>query len=210
MAAQGDTAIGDGAVAIANPGSSAFGQNSLASGLNSTALGAQAMATGANSTAIGYGAVASGSNSMALGANSVASAPNSVAVGDNSVANRPNTFSVGSGTLDRDITNVGPGIYPTDAVNVAQLQSVQNNVNYIRNEERSGIAAVSAMPPMITPTLPGKFTVAVGTGGFQGQWGVGVTATYRLPMATPAYIGASYGNGGGNENVWRIMGAVEF
>jgi hypothetical protein len=52
--------------------------------------------------------------------------------------------------------------------------------------------------------------VAVGTGGFQGQWGVGVTATYRLPLATPAYVGASYGNGGGNENVWRVMGAVEF
>jgi trimeric autotransporter adhesin len=210
MAAQGNTAIGDGAMANVNPGSSAFGQNSIASGLNSTAVGAQAMATGTNSTAIGYGAVASGTNSMALGAGAVASAPNSVAVGDNSVANRPNTFSVGSGTLDRDITNVGPGIFPTDAVNVSQLQAVQNSVNHTRNEECGGLAAVAAMPPMITPTLPGKFTVAVGTGGFQGQWGVGVTATYRLPLATPAYVGASYGNGGGNENVWRVMGAVEF
>jgi hypothetical protein len=29
-------------------------------------------------------------------------------------------------------------------------------------------------------------------------------------MATPAYVGASYANGGGNENVWRVIGAVEF
>ena len=196
MAAQGNTAIGDGAMANVNPGSSAFGQNSLASGLNSTALGAQASATGANSTAIGYGAVASANNSVALGANSVAT--------------RPNSVSVGSATLDRTITNVAPGILPTDAANVSQLGAVQNSVTYTRNEERRGIAAVSAMPPMVTPTLPGKFTVAVGTGGFQGEWGVGVTATYRLPMATPAYVGASYANGGGNENVWRVIGAVEF
>ncbi len=93
---------------------------------------------------------------------------------------------------------------------MGQLQAVQNNLNYTRNEERRGIAAVSAMPPMVTPTLPGKFTVAVGGGGFQGQAGVGVTATYRLPWVTPAYIGASYANGGGNENVFRVMGAVEF
>jgi hypothetical protein len=29
-------------------------------------------------------------------------------------------------------------------------------------------------------------------------------------LATPAYVGASYANGGGNENVFRVMGAVEF
>ncbi|MBV8443367.1 MAG: hypothetical protein JO312_22890, partial [Hyphomicrobiales bacterium] len=158
----------------------------------------------------GYGAVASGANSLALGANSVASGANSIALGANAVADRPNSFSVGSAAVDRTLTNVAPGIFPTDAVNVSQLTAVQNNLNYTRNEERRGIAAVSAMPPMITPTLPGKFTVAVGTGGFQGQLGVGVTGTYRLPLATPAYVGASYANGGGNENVWRVIGAVEF
>jgi hypothetical protein len=41
-------------------------------------------------------------------------------------------------------------------------------------------------------------------------FGQGGDSSYRLPMATPAYVGASYGNGGGNENVWRVMGAVEF
>ena len=144
----------------------------------------------ANTTAIGYNASAGPYNSVALGANSAATRPNSVAVGSPT-------------TGDRYITNLAPGISPDDAVNYSQLRAVQL-------EERRGIAAVSAMPPMVTPTLPGKFTVAVGGAGFQGQAGLGVTATYRLPLATPAYIGASYANGGGNENVFRVMGAVEF
>jgi hypothetical protein len=66
------------------------------------------------------------------------------------------------------------------------------------------------MPPMVTPSQPGHFTLAVGGGGFQGQAGLGVTAAYRLPIAMPAYISGSYANGGGSESVFRVMGAVEF
>jgi trimeric autotransporter adhesin len=190
LASLGNTAVGDGAVAVANPNSSAFGQNSLASGMNSTALGTKAMATGINSTAIGY--------------NASAGQYNSVAIGDNSATTRPQSVSIGGPISgDRNLTNLAPGILPDDAVNVSQLQAVQT-------EERRGIAALSAMPPMVTPTQPGKYTVAIGGGGFHGQYGMGITGTYRLPTVTPAYVGASYSNGGGNESVVRIFGAMEF
>jgi autotransporter adhesin len=191
MAALGNTAVGDGATANISAGSSAYGQNAVASATNSTALGT--------------GAVASGTNSVAVGANSVAS--------------QANTVSFGTPGNERRLTNVAAGVAPTDAVNLGQLDTAVNaavnaafggQINSVRNEERKGIAASVSMPPMVTPSAPGKFTIAVGAGGFQGQAGVGVTAAYRLPTAMPAYISGSYANGGGNESTFRVMGAVEF
>ena len=146
-------------------------------------------------------------NSTALGSGAVASATNSVALGANSVATRANTVSVGTLADPRQITNVAPGTFGTDAVNVNQLNQA---VGSVRTEERRGIAAVSAMPPMLTPSAPGKFTLAVGGGAFQNQFGIGVTGAYRLPTAIPSYLSASYANGGGNESVFRVMGGAEF
>ena len=177
MAAQGNTAVGDGALANGGAYSSAFGQ--------------KAVATGPSTTAIGYNASATPPNSVALGANSVASRPQSVSIGS----------PLGG---DRWLTNVAPGFAPDDAVNYSQLLAVQK-------EERRGIAAVTAIPTMVPPSAPGKFTVAIGAGGFMGEAGVGITGTYRLPTVTPAYISASYSNGGGgNENTFKVQGAVEF
>jgi trimeric autotransporter adhesin len=90
------------------------------------------------------------------------------------------------------------------------VAGLQNQVNAVHREERRGIAAVAAMPPMLTPSAPGRFTVAVGGGFFQNQGGVGVTAAYRFDAPIPVYAAASYANGGGSQNVFRAMGGVEF
>jgi autotransporter adhesin len=71
---------------------------------------------------------ATGVDAVAIGGASVASADNSVAIGANSVAARPNTVSVGAAGKERQIVNVAAGTQSTDAVNVAQLTSVSQDV----------------------------------------------------------------------------------
>jgi len=51
-----------------------------------------------------------------------------VAIGAGSVADRANTVSVGTAGKERAITNVAAGTEATDAVNVSQLKSVQDQV----------------------------------------------------------------------------------
>ncbi len=68
-------------------------------------------------------ASATGLNAMAIGSGSSASGVNSVAIGNLSNATQSNTFSVGNATTQRKIVNVASGTAPTDAVNVAQLDT---------------------------------------------------------------------------------------
>jgi hypothetical protein len=78
-----------------------------------------------NSVALGAGADApgtvSGAYQTALGSNAKASGNSSVAVGYNSQATTANEFSIGAPGAERTITNVAPGVNPTDAVNMSQL-----------------------------------------------------------------------------------------
>ena len=142
-------ALGNKAEAIAE-NATALGSAAHAHEVNSTALGTSASARGAQSTAVGYQSAATGLQTTAIGFNSSASRSDSVALGSNSVANRQvnekgylapdnsdsdltwkadlGAVSVGSNTDDhphtRQIMNVAAGTYDTDAVNVAQLQVV--------------------------------------------------------------------------------------
>uniref|UniRef100_UPI003F6DAC89 beta strand repeat-containing protein n=1 Tax=Lonepinella sp. BR2882 TaxID=3095283 RepID=UPI003F6DAC89 len=106
----------------------------------SSALGYTANATGEKSVAVGYGANASGSQSLALGLNSNASGVDNVALGSTSVAatksgtgyltgNVSDTVvSVGNDNLSRRIVNVADGADDSDAVTVAQLKKVSDDV----------------------------------------------------------------------------------
>ncbi|WP_245811754.1 YadA family autotransporter adhesin, partial [Paraburkholderia megapolitana] len=193
---------------VAN-GATAYGSQSLAQDANTTAIGFRATSQYAGSVAIGYQAqaiadpatavgsnsLASGNNSVALGAGAQATAQGAVALGANSVADQANTVSVGSPGNERRITNVAPGINPTDAVNVSQLQGVQSNVNNVARVAYAGIAMSMALAGNYMPTLdPGEFELGAGVGGYQGygalainlkrlsengrwSWGAGVATT---------------------------------
>lgn len=164
-------------------GATAYGSQSLAQDSNSTAIGFRSTAQFDGSVAIGYQAqaiadpatavgansLASGNNSVALGANAQATAANSIALGAGSVADQANTVSVGSPGNERRITNVAPGVAPTDAVNLSQLQGVQGNINDVARHAYSGIAMAMAMSGTYLPTLgAGEQTLGVGMGGYQG------------------------------------------
>jgi autotransporter adhesin len=171
--ASGAQSIGIGASATASgENATAVGWGSSATGNASSAYGQAAFASANNASAFGAGAIASGSNSTALGNNAVASASNSIALGANSVANRPNTVSVGSAGAERQIANVAPGVYGTDAVNLNQLRAVERKLS-------AGVASAMAMAP--AQIAPGKETgVAMGLGHYAGSSAVGFSISHLV------------------------------
>ena len=132
-------------------GSISIGQESAASGLKAITTGMKSVASGENAAAYGNTAKAVEKNSLALGANTQATVEGGVALGAGSIANtvagagynpntgRSNTFaglsgnaltstwaavSIGDGTNTRQLTGLAAGTNNTDAVNVAQLKSM--------------------------------------------------------------------------------------
>ncbi|AIY39446.1 Type IV fimbrial biogenesis protein PilY1 [Collimonas arenae] len=190
-------------------GASAYGSNARATAVNTTAVGFRALAsqegavaigynaqaTGDPTVAVGYNSVAAGNNSVAMGAGAQAIANNTVALGAGSVADQDNTVSVGAHGSERRITNVAPGVNPTDAVNVSQLNNVQNQIGNVQRIAYSGIAMSMAMSGAVMPALDaGEKGVGVGVGSYQGYgalalqfksisktgmsaWGAGVSTT---------------------------------
>ena len=150
--ATGSTSVAIGLNSEANQSDTvAIGQSSAASGLQAIAIGYNSAASGENAAAYGYTAKAGEKNSLALGANTQATVEGGVALGAGSIANRvagagynPNTgrsntytptlnnamtstwaaVSIGDGTNTRQLTGLAAGTNDTDAVNVAQLKSM--------------------------------------------------------------------------------------
>ena len=144
----GATAIGTLAVA-AGKKSAALGSFSKATAENALAFGAESIASGINSSVFGIGAKASKNNSIAIGTGAVSNIENSIALGVNSktdytgsdkrgympgngymlpMASSAGVISVGSATQPRRIVNLASGALDTDAVNVAQLKSLAENL----------------------------------------------------------------------------------
>ena len=147
-------------------GSIAIGMQSNSTGTASTAVGGVAQATAKGASALGFKANATAESATALGQESVASVKDGVALGSQSKATvdkgvkgfnpaetRTNKYSglagtaqtstlaavsVGDGaTATRQITGLAAGTNDTDAVNVAQLRSV--NLKYAGDTGNSDV-----------------------------------------------------------------------
>lgn len=142
----------------------ALGKTSKATGASATALGPQSTASATFATAIGMSSVASQEYAIAIGGGSEATVARGVALGTyskadtasgvsgyNANANRTNKYagltgntltstwgavSVGDGTNTRQMTGLAAGTKDTDAVNVAQLKSV--NLAFTGDNSSSG------------------------------------------------------------------------
>jgi len=124
--AKGSTATGgcavppgnfnDGAIAI-GPGATAGNDNGslFETQAGDTALGQNSSATVTNGTALGNRATVTGTNSTALGANSTD-------------GGQSNVVSVGGVGSERRIINVAPGTAGTDAINLNQLNAVDQRL----------------------------------------------------------------------------------
>src|SRR5690606_27987591 len=144
----------------------AIGKDSVSSGLNTIAIGTGAVAinsvvTGAfakadhggaaygdyaqafeakQGTAMGHSARVTSDRGVALGAGSVATRQGmngqAEAISGVAVSSTQGAVSVGSEGNERQITNVAGGTQATDAVNLRQLQAVENrSVQYDTNED---------------------------------------------------------------------------
>ena len=134
--------------------STALGAGAYASKSGVTAVGAKAVSVSSNATVVGYNAVAAADNSVVLGVNTRADIADGVALGSESQVNndyfggkvgkagydplrqnldtsvwKSTKAAVSVGDRDKNITrqiiNVAAGSEGTDAVNVAQLQGLE-------------------------------------------------------------------------------------
>ena len=146
--------------------SAAFGRSNTVSGNESFAAGIRSTASGEHNVAIGYQAATDGKATVAIGEGSKADIADGVAIGSNSATtaaagvqgfnpadSRTKTYggltgaaqtstlgavAVGNGdTATRQITGLAAGKENTDAVNVAQLRSV--NLKYAGNSGNSDV-----------------------------------------------------------------------
>jgi trimeric autotransporter adhesin len=166
----------------------AIGGNAKVNGDNSVAVGANSsVAPGANNAvAVGVGSNvnAVSGTAMGQGATVTSAAANAVAIGAGSVADRANTVSVGAAGAERQITNVAAGTQPTDAVNVGQLQNLQDwtgskiddlqqLINRNQRQANRGIASSAALVNNM-PYVPGKVALSAGVANYRGENALGV------------------------------------
>ncbi|TAM50702.1 MAG: hemagluttinin domain protein, partial [Paraburkholderia sp.] len=234
--------IGNGAIVGQNaPGGVAIGQaansgqaDAIALGSGSTANGAQSIAQGANANAgfagavaIGSGATSSAVDALALGAGASATFANSVALGSGSVTaigalsnyvayglSSPQS-SIGEVNVGgRQITGLAAGRLGTDAVNVSQLQAVQQQLTTLITQSGnfSSTSGSSSNPPASTgsnSSAGGLGSVASGSGSTavgnntqasgSGTTAVGAGATASGSGSTA--IGAGSNDGGRSQVV---------
>jgi autotransporter adhesin len=198
--ATGSIAVGN--TASASNGGAAFGDFANATCptctpniSSATAVGNSASATVANGVAVGQSATVAAANGTAIGAGATvqAGATNAVAVGQGSVASAPNSVSFGSPGSLRTLTNVAPGVNPTDVATFGQLSSVasgvQQQIGSVEtqigglqtqvNQANSGVAMAMAMGGGFLPDNK-RFAVAANYGAFAGQGALGLTGLARL------------------------------
>jgi autotransporter adhesin len=169
----------------------ASGMDATASGNSSVAMGMGSNASAANSTALGSGSRATHANSIAIGNNSSTTVGAQTGYSAAYVGSSNSTGEVNIG--GRTITGVAPGIANTDAVNVNQLSSgvnhainqsnqytdsrlaqLDNDVWTMERNYRGATSSAMAMSGLPQAYLPGKNMLAVGFGGYQGEYGMAV------------------------------------
>jgi hypothetical protein len=185
----------------------AVGRDAQASAEAAVAVGNSSRASGDESIAIGYHSVVSGDSSVAIGPDAEAEGDNSVALGAGSVASRNNTVSVGDSGAERTISNVAPGVYGTDAVNVNQLKAVERKIS----------AGVSAAMAMTTPVIAaGKSNaVALGAASYNNTSAIALNLAHKFTDDVVATASVSKGfnagrtSSGSNDDI-GIKGSVSW
>jgi autotransporter adhesin len=120
---------------------------------------------------------------------------------------------VGSAGNERRITNVAPGINPTDAVNVSQLTSmalgmqnqfnnlqnqvagIQTQVNILQSDMQKSFEGTAIAIAMSGGWLPDNkvFAIATNLGNFQGQNAMSLNAYYRINPNIVMNVGVGAG-----------------
>lgn len=196
-----------GADSLAMNGGTAVGNEAWAIGRDSVAIGKEAKAYGNKTVVIGEDAAAWVDYGTAIGNGAQVTGDNSVALGTDSVADRDDTVSVGNAENQRTISNVAPGVYGTDAVNVNQLKAVERKIS----------AGVSAAMAMTTPVIAaGKSNaVALGAASYNNTSAVALNLAHKFTEDVVATASVSKGfnsgrtSSGSNDDI-GIKGSVSW
>lgn len=189
-----NVAIGVNAQTVSGNGLKAVGYGAVAGyGDYNVAIGNRAWAGGSSAE----GGPRSSENT-AIGSDAVAYGGSSVAIGAGSIANEPNTVSVGAPGAERRVTNVAPGIYSTDAVNMSQLWGTQTKINRLG---ATAMAMTGLAPMAYNKDEPTQYSAAVGTYGGQQGFAFGV---YHYTKDTIMYNAAIGWSNGGWEKAGRV------
>ncbi|PIT53504.1 hypothetical protein BHC49_10045 [Snodgrassella alvi] len=199
----------NGIAAIASGANSiAVGGGAVAASNSAIAIGASASAQAIDGVALGNGAQVTVAGGVALGANSVASRsgggrPEELYIPETATEEQRRAIiatqsAEGWGAVSvgdekegkyRQITGVAAGSYDTDAVNVAQLKAVDNqiskvneyvnqlsdNIHHVERRAYSGTALAMALSGAYLPSLnSGEQTVGLGVGAYRSYGAVGV------------------------------------
>ena len=252
--ATGSTAVAIGLNSEANQSDTvAIGQSSAASGLQAIAVGYKSAASGENAAAYGNIAKAVEKNSLALGANTQANVKGGVALGAGSIANtvagagyNPNTgrtniytptlsnamtstwaaVSIGDGTNTRQLTGLAAGTNDTDAVNVAQLKSMnlaftadgstKGDVNLTNTNSALNVVGdstyITTKGNNQTLTISGKkqiITVTDGTASASAGMADANNVAQAINQANAAQT-ISYKANGGTANTAKVSDGLNF
>ena len=134
---------------------------------------------------------------VAIGQNAVVEqgASNAVALGTDSVADEANTVSVGTSTSQRRITHVADGVNDSDAVNLGQVNTVQNQVSgnaAAIATNSSAITAIEAQSAVLSSSesdsasSSGSNSLAIGSGAsaHDDDTAIGANATVTADSST--------------------------
>ena len=234
-------------------GSISIGQESAASSLKAITIGMKSVASGENAAAYGNTAKAGEKNSLALGANTQATVEGGVALGAGSIANtvagagynpntgRSNTYtptlsnamtstwaavSIGDGTNTRQLTGLAAGTNDTDAVNVAQLKSMnlafkaedstKGDVNLTNTNSALNVVGdstyITTKGNNQTLTISGKkqtITVTDGTASASAGMADANNVAQAINQANAAQT-ISYKANGGTANTVKVSDGLNF
>ena len=231
----------------------AIGLNSEANQSATVAVGYNSAASGENAAAYGNTAKAVGKNSLALGANTQATVEGGVALGYGSIAKtvatagynpntgRSNTYtptlsnamtstwaavSIGDGTNTRQLTGLAAGTNDTDAVNVAQLKSMnlaftadgstKGDVNLTNTNSALNVVGdstyITTEGKDQTLTISGKkqtITVTDGTASASAGMADANNVAQAINQANAAQT-ISYKENGGTANTVKVSDGLNF
>lgn len=169
-------------------------------GTNGSAYGGQAAATGSGSVAVGFQASAAGANGVAIGNGALvqSAATNAIAIGAGSVASAPNSVSFGSPGNERRLTNIAPGVDPTDAVTLSQLNGIFGTTRDDIRRANGGVAMALAASTVQLPLDVGEMGITGGIGVFQGQTSLNFKYQMRPSEDFMLGVGVGVNTTGGN------------
>lgn len=192
---------------------------------NNAAAAPAPVASGANASAGGFGASASGAGGVALGNGATSSGIGSVALGQGSTdGGATGVVSVGGVGSERRVTNVGPAVNGTDAVNLSQLQAattafgttatgLQNQINrtnfdlnQVRRRANGGTAGAMAVAGLPQAFEPGKSMI----GGAIGYWADQVAFAVGVSSIVGEHTVVKAGGSVSNQGVGGFNAGVGF